>query len=357
MSKVYVYSLRWEHERTVDKPQVIADEWLVDVLEVERAMRTLKPINHRYIVEESELYKSVGRIVQAKEDDIIDELGDSLDKDDERTIQLQADLHTYQVQNQQARASLSDRDSQLKQLDSDYHKLKTDNRTLQEQVEAQTNQLSQQRTQITDLEGTVFASQRRVGELEGALKQLEQVLTSTTTTPPTITQPKSPKFAQTVVDGSEVSYKTGGKTGEGISVSTAVEVTKQVKGSKGVAKGSVPWGKLLRAPNFPLRNDIRTKKVFHAQELSSKLSNSTVSITEADIDYIANTVFKGLGYIKEKPNSKLFTTQEAILIIVATYTKLEANLTGLAKLEYTIQYLFDDWYANIELIKDAIGVK
>lgn len=339
MTKVYVYNQRWEFERKVDDPQLLADEWLLDVVEVERAMRTLKPIQHRYLIEETSLYNSIGRIVKSKEDEIIDELGDSLDKDDDNLIKLQADLHSYQAQNKQLRSNLSERDATLKTYEEGNRQLLKDNQVLQEQVQAQSDSIKEQSERIQNLEDDYSTVQRSAVKYKQALLNVKDILEGSEQVKSNDTEPGIP---ETIIEE--------GLTGQ-------VKTSKASSHNQTHHKGSINWEQLLRAPNFPMRNDLKTKKIFHAQELSSKISTSTVTVTEADLDYIATTVFKGLGYTKEKPNAKLFNTTEAVLIIVAAYTKIEGKLTGLAKLEYTIKYLYDDWYSNIDDIKNLLGVK
>lgn len=346
MSKVYyIYSRLWEYERSIQDLDTLAVEWFTTVDDIKLHIDTLKAINNRYILTDTTLNTKIQDIVKMQEDELLNDLGDSMEVDEDETLKLESDLNNYKKKVHELLLSVEQKDNM--------------NQTLSNQVKNQTVQLDDIRSkldkshvkvneykeEVDSLQRSVKLYQDEIGLLHQTIRQVHQCLTGFSDYNESdgvkqeskLTQKPAPK-KQTLVSDAETVQPMMDEA-----VKTAV-------------KGGVNWVQLVKDPRFPYINDIKKREVWHSSDLAKKISTMNVIITETDLEYIVQSVFKNLGYEKERRNPKIFTPVEVILIVTALHTKSEKGYVGLSKLEYAVKYLYKDWYAHRSEIKQALGV-
>lgn len=364
VSKINIYSNKWELEGQFNTIDEVVEEWLVDEESVEEALDQLTIINNRYLVYEEELGKKIHLISRVIEDELLDVLGESLDKEDERLIYYQVELkqeveranqykHDFETVNRKYMTVVHEQEQLLRRA-----------KELEEQLQVATTN-HQNSLQLNEaLTGTNRKLERELGIAEQLLTQVEAILRGEPV------HSKGVDTAQTLTnDLDDTGLTKGGTITDGVNLNEDVveseeldeeeELERSVEGShntrggkvKKKVKARVKWEEVLKNPSFPLLSDLKQKKFWHLSELSSKLSKPPRSIvTESDLDFIIHKIFTKLGYKKDMPNPKLLNAQEATWIILASYYNSDASVVGLERLSKSVEMLYDDWYKNREVI-------
>lgn len=368
VSKINIYSNKWELEGQFNTIDEVVEEWLVDEDSVEEALDQLTVINNRYLVYEDELGNQLHLISQVIEEELLDVLGESLDKEDERLIYYQVELkqeverasqykHDFETVNRKYMTVVHEQEQLLRQA-----------KELEEQLQVATTN-HQNALQLNEaLTGTNRKLERDLGVAEQLLTQVEAILRGE----PVHSQ--GVDTAQTITnDLDDKGLTKGGTLTDGVNLNVDVveseeldegeELDKSVGGShntrggkvKKKVKARVKWEQVLKNPSFPLISDLKQKKFWHLSELSSKLSKPPRSIvTESDLDFIIHKIFSKLGYKKDMPNPKLLNAQEATWIILASYYNSDVSVVGLERLATSVEVLYDDWYSNREVIAKTL---
>lgn len=364
VSKINIYSNKWELEGQFNTIDEVVEEWLVDEESVEEALDQLTIINNRYLVYEEELGKKLHLISRVIEDELLDVLGESLDKEDERLIYYQVELkqeveranqykHDFETVNRKYMTVVHEQEQLLRRA-----------KELEEQLQVATTNHQNSLQLNEELTGTNRKLERELGIAEQLLTQVEAILRGE----PVHSQDED--TAQTLTnDLDDTGLTKGGTITDGVNLNEDVveseeldeeeELERSVEGShntrggkvKKKVKARVKWEEVLKNPSFPLLSDLKQKKFWHLSELSSKLSKPPRSIvTESDLDFIVHKIFTKLGYKKDMPNPKLLNAQEATWIILASYYNSDASVVGLERLAKSVEMLYDDWYKNREVI-------
>lgn len=372
MSNINIYSNKWELEGQFNTIDEVVEEWLVEEGEVEEALDQLTLINNRYIVYEDDLGKQLHLISQVIEDGLLDVLGDSLDKEDERLVKYQVELkqeverssqykHDFDTVSRKYMTIVHEQEqllTKVKELDEQLHVSTTNHQNALQTIDKLTKD-NKKLTRELDSTGQILRQVEAVlrGEPEHSSEVRKQQ------SRPIEPEPQSEAGVDDLIrDGAitdDMDLSNNLVESEEVDESYPIEDTgnntkgksKKVEGTKKVLKARVKWDQVLQNPSFPLLTDLKNKKFWHLSELSSKLSKPPRSIiTESDLDFIVHKVFTKVGYKKEMPNPKLLNTQEATWIILAAYYNSDKSLVGLERLTKSVEVLYDDWYTNREII-------
>lgn len=368
VSKINIYSNKWEFEGQFNTIDEVVEDWLVEEGEVEEALDQLTIINNRYLVYEDELGKQIHLISQVIEEELLDILGESLDKEDERLIYYQVELKQEVERANQYKHDFETVNRKYMTVVHEQEQLLRQSKELEEQLQVATTNHQNAIQLNEELTGTNRKLERELGVSEQLLTQVEAILRGE----PVHSQDVD--TTKTLTDDLDDSGLTkGGTLTDGVNLNVDVveseeldegeELDKSEGGSKGSRDGKVKkrvkarvkWEQVLKNPSFPLLSDLKQKKFWHLSELSSKLSKPPRSIiTESDLDFIIHKIFSKLGYKKDMPNPKLLNAQEATWIILASYYNSDASVVGLERLAISVEVLYDDWYSNREVIAKTL---
>ena len=370
MSNINIYSNKWELEGQFNTIDEVVEDWLVDEESVEEALDQLTLINNRYLVYEDDLGKKLHLISQVIEEELLDILGDSLDKEDDRLVKYQVELKQEVERSSQYKYDFDTVSRKYMTIVHEQEQLLTKVKELDEQLHVSTTNHQNALQTIDKLTKDNKKLTRELDSTSQLLQQVEAVLRgepehssevrkqqSRTIEPEPQKEESGLIRDESITDDMDLSNDL--VESEEVDESYPIEDTgnntkgksKKVEGPKKVLKARVKWEQVLQNPSFPLLTDLKNKKFWHLSELSSKLSKPPRSIiTESDLDFIVHKVFTKVGYKKEMPNPKLLNTQEATWIILATYYNSDTSLVGLERLAKSVGVLYDDWYANREII-------
>lgn len=355
MSKINIYTSRWELERQVDSPTDIADEWMIELREVKHGLATLTPVNNRYLVYDAEVYKKLGQIRNLVETSVLDIVGESLDQEDDKLIQYQVQLKQEVERSTQYKYDLEEVSRKFVTLSHTHDELLKGYQESKEQVQVLT---TDNQNKTGRLNGLIQDKARLSSQLQAVQTTLAQVTAVLKGEELPEELPDIPEDSgDKVEEVKEVKSPPTNNTrtlplDKGVSKGVVDTTSRQVvPGSKKVKTARVEWEKLLSSPDFPLINDLREKSFWHVMELSSKLSKPPRSITtDYDLDYIITHTFANLGYKKDKPNGKLLSPVEAVWVILATYYTTNDSMVGLEKLKNSVEVIYPSWKENKELI-------
>ena len=361
MSHINSYSKKWELEGQFETAEEVAEEWMVDVGDVYDALDDLTLINNRYLVLEEELGIKLQAISTIIEEGLLDVLGDSLDKEDDRLIMYQVELKQEVERSRQYKHDFETVSRKYMTVEHEKDMLLKQGKDLEDQLQIATSNHQHALKQAEEYNKLATKVSQELAYTSDLLAQVEEIL----------------KGGQ----GDSVSQQSGGQTGvstltDGGSLEQTLleeelkqeleeelepeapgnQRAKSVGGkSKKIVKARVKWEQVLSNPSFPLLTELKEKKFWHVSELASKLSKPPRSIiTESDLDFIVHKVFSKLGYKKNMPNPKLLNAEEATWIILASYYNSDTTLVGLERLTKSVEVLYDDWNTNHALIKQTL---
>lgn len=393
---ILVFNKSYKLERTVENLGELESDWLVPTKELEDALKEMKPVNNRYLISDTELPQKLSFIIKQQEDALIELMGGNLDESDEQVEQLVQELDKLKTSEAQLRKQtaklrdeLTNKDELLKSNIEKVDKLADEKDKLEMQVIEIGNMnneyqqsLEKAEWQIQLLRNTLQtidmisqgkeAEPSEINKTDGNNEPVDveeqqepedtkrEVKTGIVTKNEAKNEAKndypvrsksqpSPKIDPPV-------YKEDKKESEPAKRSVKEDLSKEsesvkVQSERKTPSASLDWVGKMASKEFPLRENIGRKKIWHAADVSNSLSSPKNVITEADLDYIVATTFKDLGYRKEKPNPKIFTPVETVLFVFAVNATVDKKYTGLSRFDYAVRVLYDDWYRHRDVIQ------
>ena len=366
VSVINSYSSKWVLEGQFDTAEDIATEWMVEVSDVYDALDDLTLINNRYIIHQDELGEKIQAISAIIEEGLLDVLGDSLDKEDDRLITYQVELKQEVEKSRQYKHDYETISRKYMTVEHEKDLLLKQNKDLDEQLQVSRSNHQSALKQIDESNQLASRYQQEALYNQELLAQVESILTgeetSTQTPHPPETEIVESEIQANLEEELEYEQELTLDANQATSPEQRQSIDKNKKGVKApsqsvkkVSKARVKWEQVLTNPSFPLITELKQKKFWHVSELASKLSKPPRSIvTESDLDFIVHNVFKGLGYKKEMPNPKLLNAEEATWIILASYYNSDTTLVGLERLAKSVEVLYDDWNTNHAVIKKTL---
>lgn len=368
VSVINSYSSKWVLEGQFDTAEDIATEWMVEVSDVYDALDDLTLINNRYIIHQDELGEKIQAISAIIEEGLLDVLGDSLDKEDDRLITYQVELKQEVEKSRQYKHDYETISRKYMTVEHEKDLLLKQNKDLDEQLQVSRSNHQSALKQIDESNQLASRYQQEALYTQELLAQVESILTGVETSTQTPHPPESDIVESEIQENLEEELELEYEQELALDANQATSPEqRQSKGKnkkggqapsqsvKKVSKARVKWEQVLTNPSFPLITELKQKKFWHVSELASKLSKPPRSIvTESDLDFIVHNVFKGLGYKKEMPNPKLLNAEEATWIILASYYNSDTTLVGLERLAKSVEVLYDDWNTNHAVIKKTL---
>lgn len=352
MSKVYyIYSRLWEYERSIQDLDTLADEWFTTLDDIKLHIDTLKVINNRYILTDTTLNTKIQDIVKMQEDELLNDLGDSMEVDEDETLQLESELNNYKKKVHELLLSVDQKDKMNQTLSNQVKNQTVQLDDIRSKLDTSQVKVNEYKEEVDSLQRSVKLYQDEIGSLQKIIRQVYQSLTGISD----YNESDGVKQESKLTQNTKLTQKPTPKKQTLVSDAETVQPMMD-EAVKTAVKGGVNWVQLVKDPRFPYINDIKKREVWHSSDLAKKISTMNFIITETDLEYIVQSVFKNLGYEKERRNPKIFTPVEVILIVTALHTKSDKEYVGLSKLEYAVKYLYKDWYAHRSDIKQALGV-